>query len=193
MMVVSGLLIVLVGFFAYLMLLFVLRRFTYRTWMFDLFVGAGTVLAIIGWAIGSSSIAALTTVLLGGAWFLITRRELSLVGSEQLRLRKGDRVPSFTVLTTDGKQINEQDVIARAPALLVLYRGWWCPSSKSQLDELVHGYERLRQSGLMIFAGSVDGPDEAIPLQMSRRAAPYRILDHWIRVADMLLSSSQSS
>jgi peroxiredoxin len=248
MMVVIGLLFVLAGFLAYLMLLFVLRRFTYRTWMFDSFVGAGTILAIIGWAIGGSSMAALTAVLLGGGWFFVSRRELRLVGSEQLRLRKGDHIPSFTVLTTDGRQITEHDLIARAPALLVLYRGWWCPSSKSQLDALYHGYERLRQSGLTIFAGSVDGPDEAIPLQQrvgdkitilcnvseslldevgvrDQRGAPWydRILygaarqdismpaalcidasgritfayrstrlDHWVRVADMLLFSRQS-
>jgi peroxiredoxin len=170
------------------------------------------------------------------------------VGSEQLKLRKGDRIPSFTVLTTDGKPITEQDVAARAPALLVLYRGWWCPSSKSQLVELVRGYDRLHQAGLTIFAGSVDGPEEAIPLQQlvgsritivcsvseslldevgvrDQRGAPWydrvlygaarqdismpaalvidrsgRItfayrstrLDHWVRVADILLASSQS-
>ena len=248
MMVVLGLLFVLGGFIAYLILLFGLRRFTYRTWMFDSFVGVGAVLAIIGWAIGGSRIVAFTAVLLGAAWFLVSRRELKLAGSERLRLRRGDRIPSFTTLTTDSKQVTEQHVIAKAPALLVLYRGWWCPSSKSQLDELVRGYERLHQAGLAIFAGSVDGPDEAIPLQQrvgdkitilcsvseslldevgvrDQRGAPWydRILygaarqdismpaalvidvsgritfafrstrlDHWVRVADILLFSSQS-
>jgi peroxiredoxin len=164
-MTALGLLFVLAGFLSYFTLLFVLHRFTYRTWMFDAVVGAGMAVALIGWALGGSGVVALAAVVLGGAWFLVTRHELKLVGSKRLRLRAGDRVPAFTVSTIDGRQVTEQDLIANAPALLVLYRGWWCPSSKSQLDELVRDHESLSQAGLTIFAASVDGPTEAAPLQ----------------------------
>ena len=165
MIAVLGLLFVLAGLISYLILIFVLHRFTYRTWIFDAVVGVGMSLAIIGRAIGDSRVMALTTVFLGGVWFLFTRHELKLVGSKQLRLRKGDRVPAFTLLTTDGRQFTEQDLIAKAPALLELYRGWWCPSSKSQLDELIRDHESLSQAGLTIFAASVDKPSDAAPLQ----------------------------
>jgi peroxiredoxin len=47
----------------------------------------------------------------------------------------------------------------------VFYRGWWCPSSKSQLDEIIAEYENLNNAGLTIYAASVDGPSEAKPLQ----------------------------
>jgi len=169
-----GLLLVLAGFFSYLLLIFVLHRFTYRTWMFDVVVGAGMALAIMGWAIGGTpalaggtrgGIVSLVTVFLGGAWFIVSRHELKLAGSPQLKLRNGDRIPAFTVLKTDGRQFTEQDLIAKAPALLTLYRGWWCPSSKSQLEELHRDYESLSQAGLTIFAASIDAPTEAAPLQ----------------------------
>lgn len=165
MITVLGLLFVLAGVCSYLILLFVLHRFTYRTWIFDTIVGTGMAFATIGWAIGGNGLLALTTVFLGGVWFFVSRRELTLVGSQRLRLRKGDRVPAFTLLTIDGRQVTEQDLIAKAPALLALYRGWWCPSSKAQLDELMRDYELLRQAGLAIFAASVDEPTEATPLQ----------------------------
>jgi peroxiredoxin len=164
-MTTLGLLLVLTGFLSYFILLFVLHRFTYRTWIFDTVVGAGMAVALIGWALGSSGTMALSAVILGSAWFLITRHELKLGGSKHLRLREGDRVPAFTLSTTDSRQITEQDLIANAPALLALYRGWWCPSSKSQLDELVRDHESLSQAGLTIFAASVDTPTEAAPLQ----------------------------
>lgn len=151
--------------------------------MFDAIVGAGAVTAVIGWALGGRVIVTLAAVLLSAAWFVVSRRELRLVGSKQLRLHIGDRLPSFTLLTTRGEQVTEQDLIASAPALLVLYRGWWCPSSKSQLDELVHGYTRLQQAGLTIFAGSVDQPAEAVPLQQ-RVGNKIMIL---CRVSDSLL------
>jgi peroxiredoxin len=68
-------------------------------------------------------------------------------------------------LTTDGRQVTEKDLIVSAPTLLMLYRGWWCPSSKSQLGETVHYYENLSEAGLTIFAASVDEPAEAAPIQ----------------------------
>src|SRR5262245_17504353 len=165
MIAVLGLLFVLAGLFSYLMLIFVLHRFTYRTWLFDAVVGAGMALAVIGWVSGGNGPVAVSTVFLGGFWFLVSRHELKLVGSQQLRVRKGDRVPAFTLLTTDSRQVTEQDLVAKAPALLVLYRGWWCPSSKAQHDELVRNYDSLSQAGLTIFAASVDQPTEAAPLQ----------------------------
>jgi peroxiredoxin len=164
-MTAIGLIFVLAGLLSYVGLLFVLRRFTYRTWMFDAIVGAGMAVALVGWALGGSGAVASAAAVLGGAWFLATRHELKLVGSKGLRLRAGDRVPAFTVSTIDGKPFTDRDLIAHAPALLVLYCGWWCPSSKSQLDELARQRESLGEAGLTIFAASVDGPTEAAPLQ----------------------------
>jgi peroxiredoxin len=164
-MTALGMLLVAAGALSYLALVFVVHRFTYRTWMFDAVVGAGMAVALIGWALGGSGAVALAAAVLGGAWFLATRHELKLAGSKGLKVRAGDRIPTFTVSTTDGRPFTEQDLIAKAPAILELYRGWWCPSSKVQLDELVRDHQRLSEAGLAIFAASVDGPTEAAPLQ----------------------------
>ena len=164
-MTALGLLLVVAAALSYLTLVFVLHRFTYRTWMFDAVVGAGMALALIGWALGGSGAEALVAVGLGVIWFLATRNELHLVGSKGLKVRVGDRIPAFTVSTIDGKPFTEQDLIANAPALLELYRGWWCPTSKAQLDEVARDYQRLRAAGIKIFGASVDGPAEAAPLQ----------------------------
>jgi peroxiredoxin len=71
----------------------------------------------------------------------------------------------MNLLTTANKIITDKDLIAQAPVLLAFYRGWWCPSSKLQLDEIIAEYENLSQAGLTIFAASVDEPSEAVPLQ----------------------------
>jgi peroxiredoxin len=164
-MTALGLLLVVAAALSYLTLVFLLHRFTYRTWMFDAVAGAGMALALIGWALGGSGAPALATMGLGVIWFLVTRHELHLVGSKALSARVGDRVPAFTLSTIDGKPFTEQDLIANAPALLELYRGWWCPTSKAQLDEVAHNYQMLRDAGIKIFGASVDGPAEAAPLQ----------------------------
>lgn len=164
-MTTLGLLIVLAGFFSYLMLLFVIHRFTYRTWIFDVIIGLGIAAALTGWFFGGNSVVTLITVILGVAWFPVTRHELKLTGSKHLKVRVGDRLPRLSLMTTDGRPITDEDLIASAPTLLVLYRGWWCPSSKSQLDEIARDSERFRKAGITIFAASVDEPAEAAPIQ----------------------------
>ena len=47
-MTTIGLLIVLAGFFSYLILLFVIHRFTYRTWIFDVIIVLGIAATLIG-------------------------------------------------------------------------------------------------------------------------------------------------
>lgn len=160
-----GLLMVLGGAIAYLILLFVVHGFTYRTWIFHGVVAAGVAVALIGWATGGNAAIAVLAGALGLVWFALARRELRLVGSERLAVRPGDPMPAFTASTTDGRRVTEQDLASSAPALLVLYRGWWCPSSKAQLDEIVQHYGQLKAAGVTVFAGSVDAPAEAAPLQ----------------------------
>jgi peroxiredoxin len=105
-----------------------------------------------------------STIALGIGWFL-SKSELRIVGSKELHLRVGDKVPTMTFLKTDGSQMTEQELIATAPALLTLYRGWWCPSSKAQLDEIMAKCEHFNKKGIAIYAASVDEPALAMPIQ----------------------------
>lgn len=160
-----GLVVVMVGVLGYAVLLFAVRRFTYRTWIFDSVVTLGLVLASAGLISDGVDIPGAIALAAGVTWFPLTRRELRIRGSEKLNLRPGDQFPAMAVLTTDGKEVTNQDLVAHAPTLLVLYRGWWCPSHKSQLAELVGAYERLSEAGLSVYAGSVDSPSEAASVQ----------------------------
>lgn len=123
-MAILGMTVVVLGYVGYLAMLFALRRFTYRTWVFHGVILVGIVLALFGLAVGDSGLPAWIAIGLGVAWFPLTRRELTLVGSERLALQPGDRLPPFAALRPDGTPITDQDVVAQAPALLVLYRGW---------------------------------------------------------------------
>lgn len=164
-MTIAGFIIVLGVLTSYLTMLFVFHRFTYKTWIFDVAAGAGIVLGAASWFQEGVSWLAGSTMILGGIWFLVSRTELRIVGSKELHLRVGDQVPAMTFLKTDGTQFTEQDLIANAPALLALYRGWWCPSSKVQLDEIMAGYENLHNKGVHLYAASVDEPELAAPIQ----------------------------
>lgn len=161
----TGLVVALLGVVSYLFLLFVIHDFTYRTWLFDGIVLVGLGLAGAGWLSGGDGVVAVVAAVVGLTWFLLTRRELAIRGSDRLNLRPGDSLPTFSLATTDHRTVTDHDLVADAPTLLVLYRGWWCPSHKAQLDEIVDAYELLSAAGLSIYAGSVDGPDESQPVQ----------------------------
>jgi peroxiredoxin len=164
-MAVLGMSVVVLGYGGYLTMLFALRRFTYRTWLFHAVILVGIGLALFGLALGDTGLPAWIAIGLGLAWFPLTRRELTLVGSERLTLQVGDRLPRFAALRPDGTPITDQDIVARAPVLLVLYRGWWCPSTRALLDELLRDHERLTSAGLTTFAASVDPPALAAGMQ----------------------------
>ena len=164
-MTIAGFLIVLAGVLSYFFMLFVLHSFTYKTWIFDAVIGMGMVVGVLSWFQSGTNWLSWGTILLGVIWFLVSRAELRIMGSKELNLRVGNDVPAMTFLTTDGTQFSEQDLIANTPALLALYRGWWCPSSKAQLDEINDYYERLHKKEISIYAASVDKPTEAAPIQ----------------------------
>lgn len=164
-MAILGFIIILGVLISYLTMIFVLHRFTYKTWMFDVAVGAGMVLGVWSWFQAGGSWLSWSTIALGILWFLVSRIELRIVGSKALTLRVGDTMPAMAFVKTDGTTMTEQDLIANAPALLTLYRGWWCPSSKVQLQELLEQHEHLTKKGVSIYAASVDEPETATALQ----------------------------
>ena len=164
-MAVLGMIVVVLGYGAYLAMLFALRRFTYRTWIFDVVIVVGILLALGGLTVGDPPLPSWIAIGLGAAWFPLTRRELTLVGSERLSLKVGDRLPEFSASRPDETPITDREVVTRAPALLVLYRGWWCPSTKVLIDELLHDHERLTAAGFTTFAASVDPPAQAAGMQ----------------------------
>jgi peroxiredoxin len=160
-----GFLVILSVIIAYLTMIFVLHRFTYKTWMFDVAVGAGMIIGASSWLLAGGGWLPWSTITLGIIWFLVSRLELRIVDSQELNLRTGDTVPAMAFLTTDGTQITEQELIAHAPAVLTLYRGWWCPSSKVQLHAIMGNYEHLTKRGVSIYAASVDEPETAAAIQ----------------------------
>lgn len=164
-MAIFGFIIILGVIASYLIMIFPLHRFTYKTWIFDSAVGAGMVIGALSWFQEGGSWLVWSTIALGILWFLVSRIELRIVGSKELNLRVGAKMPAMALLKTDGTQITEQDLIADAPALLALYRGWWCPSSKAQLNELLDHFEYLDKKGVSIYAASVDEPEAATPIQ----------------------------
>lgn len=164
-MAVLGLLAVVGGVMSYVVAVFGFHWFTYRTWVFDLVVAGGALIAALGWYSGGPGWAAFSAVAIGVMWFVVSRVELRLKGSARLALSTGSELPTLRLRTVDNVIVTHEDLKRQAPVLLVLYRGWWCPSSKVQLDELLDEYDRFAAAGLTVYAASVDSPEQAAAMQ----------------------------
>jgi peroxiredoxin len=164
-MSIIGFVISLAGFLSFFIMLGAFHRFTYKTWIFDSIVLLGVVVSLLPWLSGTQAWFSVSAWIVAIAWFVISRLEMNIPGSQKLLVKAGDQLPAMSFRKTDGTQFSEQDLIANAPALLSLYRGWWCPSSKLQLDEIMQYYDHLAGQGFKIFAASVDNPEDSAALQ----------------------------
>jgi peroxiredoxin len=75
------------------------------------------------------------------------------------RLDSGDAFPSLDVTPVDGAPITLPDALSGSFAVILFYRGSWCPYCNAQLRAFERARERLDELGARIVALSVD--DEA--------------------------------
>lgn len=71
----------------------------------------------------------------------------------------GSAVPELSLRDVAGKPRRLHQVLAGKPALLVFYRGGWCPYCNLQLSELRHLEPELAQQGVQLVAISPDNPE----------------------------------
>jgi peroxiredoxin len=164
-MSIIGFAISLAGFLSYFIMMGAFHSFTYNTWIFDSIVLLGVAASLWPWLSGNQNWLSVGAWIVAIVWFVVSRLELNIPGSKMLLVQAGDQLPAMSFRKIDGTQVTEQDLIANSPALLSLYRGWWCPSSKLQLDEIMQNYEHLADQGFRIFAASVDSPEDSASLQ----------------------------
>jgi hypothetical protein len=125
-----GLILVLLSFQSYFIMIFVFQRFTYKTWIFHSVILAGMTIAIISGVQAENNWINWSTIRIGIVWFLLSNFEFKLSGSKEMMLKLGFSVPAMTLTMVDGTEISERDLINEAPVLLILYRGWWCPTAR---------------------------------------------------------------
>lgn len=83
---------------------------------------------------------------------------LPQTAEETQPLASGDRAPAFTVQTVEGEDFRfDPDNLAR-PAILISFRGGWCPYCNLHLSELRTVIPELKASGYDVLFLSGDAP-----------------------------------
>lgn len=86
--------------------------------------------------------------------------ELPASAEEVSPLASGDRAPAFTVRTVnDEPYVFDPDALQR-PAILISFRGGWCPYCNLHLSELRNVIPQLNSMGFDVLFLSGDRPDQ---------------------------------
>jgi peroxiredoxin len=75
-------------------------------------------------------------------------------------LKVGDSIPDVTLRTVEDKEVRLRKLIADKPAVLVFYRGGWCPFCNVHLQSLSGIKDDLAREGVQLIAISMDQPSK---------------------------------
>jgi peroxiredoxin len=86
-------------------------------------------------------------------------------GIERRALHAGAVAPDFMLPDAQGRCVRLQSLLRQGPAVLVFYRGGWCPYCNLHLRGFQRALPELRQFGAQIVAISPQLPDNSLSTQ----------------------------
>jgi len=108
--------------------------------------------------------------------FAVAASATSAPAGEQDRigLPEGERIPDVTLRDGEGREVALREVIRGKPALLVFFRGGWCPFCTTHLAEVGKIAGKLSDAGVPILAISPDRP-QLIAARTAESDLPYTL------------------
>jgi len=102
-----------------------------------------------------------------------------------VRLAVGSKLPAFTLKDAEGKSFDSASLLG-VPAVVLFYRGNWCPLCMAQISEMAARYADLRALGIRVCLVSPQ-PDDLTRKLAAQHAVPFTFLvDEGNRVAEDL-------
>ena len=86
------------------------------------------------------------------------RAEIAASAEETSPLAAGLAAPAFTARNADGSDFVFDPGALERPAMLIFYRGGWCPYCNAHLAELRHVVPELQARGMDVYFLSADSP-----------------------------------
>lgn len=116
------------------------------------FLGAiGTSLAVWAWHGQGASTLAPAAAIIGWLGFLLYAYWFSTYGGRMpsAKLKVGAILPNFTVRNAGGAAVTSAQ-LTNKPAILMFFRGNWCPLCMAQVKELVGRYQDISALGVRV-------------------------------------------
>ena len=90
--------------------------------------------------------------------------QLAQTYTSPLKLKKGDKAPSFSLPNAAGKTIGLNDLLQQGAVVLTFYRGTWCPYCNLQLSMYQKILPQIKQAGASLIAVSPMTPDNSLQM-----------------------------
>jgi len=90
-------------------------------------------------------------------------------------LSVGNSIPDASLSLPDGTRVKLKEIVAESPALIIFYRGGWCPYCTGHLGELAEIEADLKVLGFQTLAISPDKP-EILAVGAEHYDFPYTLL-----------------
>src|SRR5262249_19035969 len=87
----------------------------------------------------------------------------------------GDMAPKFALANQTGTMVSLDELLANGPAVVVFYRGVWCPYCNLTLRAYQQYLAELRQIGASLVGISLQTPDDSLTTT-ERNALTYQVL-----------------
>jgi len=117
----------------------------------NILAGIGFIMSVWAWATDFIDTVALILAAAGWGGFLVYSYWFSTFGGREpsMKLIEGTRLPHFTVRDVNYKLVSSAQ-LADKPAILLFYRGNWCPLCMAQIKELVARYKEISALGVRV-------------------------------------------
>ena len=158
-----------------------------RLTVVTLTMAAGALLAAFDWLSRAGSYAAAGMASLCLAGYAIYQFWYSRLDRSATRIEKGQPLPEFSALNLDDKPVYSRDLLGK-PALLMFYRGNWCPFCVVQVKALATAYRELGDRARIVLIS----PQPAHKLAMPAAGALLAAFD-WLSRAGSYAAAGMAS
>lgn len=88
--------------------------------------------------------------------------QLRASGIEQAALKTGTRAPDVTLMNSQNQPVRLADELARGPAVVIFYRGGWCPYCNLTLRAYQKLLPEIQAAGAGMIAITPESPDKSL-------------------------------
>lgn len=103
---------------------------------------------------------------------------LVLIGTSaiaQKGLQVGQKAPSFTAKGQSGSTVDLAKVLKKGPAVVIFYRGNWCPNCSRELKNLQDSLQLITAKGVTVIAVSPETA-EGVAKTVLKAAATFHVI-----------------
>lgn len=101
--------------------------------------------------------------------------EVARTGIEERALKVGDKAPAFTLPDATGTPVSLAQLLKKGPAIVVFYRGGWCPYCNLELRAYQRLLPEIKKAGGQLIAISPQAPDTSLNTT-EKNALTYPVL-----------------